>query len=62
MGCGKSRVQDIQKKQAASDDLNYDALMDKKIPNYFIEDGSNDNLTEEDGKGDLKADDLVSTL
>lgn len=59
MGCGHSHAQEIQKKKrpASSDDLAYETMMDKKIPNYFIEDtATENNVTDEDSKMDQKTD------
>ena len=59
MGCGNSHAQEIQKKKlpASSDDLAYETIMDKKIPNYFIEDtATENNVTDDDSKMDQKTD------
>ena len=64
MGCGHSQVQQINKISpiSRSDDANYEKIMDKNIPNYFIEDPANENYpTEEDGKADQKSEDDVKS-
>ena len=62
--CGNSQVQQINKISPIPCDetSNYEKIMDKNIPNYFIEDAVNENYpTEEDGKTDQKSDDEVKT-
>lgn len=64
MGCGNSQVQKANKITPISgpDDASYEKIMDKNIPNYFIEDPANENYpTEEDGKVDQKSDDVVNS-
>lgn len=58
MGCGNSKVDEIQKK---SDDANYNALMDKNIPQYFIEDSTIENniITDDENRVDSKNDDVI---
>ena len=63
MGCGNSKAENIQKKNASSkeNDLNYNVLMDKNIPQYFIEDSSSETNNDEDTRSDFKTDVSVKT-